>query len=66
MFSIAGGFLLYHFLIWFVPILFVLFIVVPWLMGLVNGKGYGCNAGEVWHGTMWVLSAGLKKRPERT
>lgn len=66
MFSIAFGFLFYHFLVWFVPILFVLFVVVPWFMGLFNAKGYAHNAGEVWHGCLWVLSAGFKKRPEPT
>ena len=62
MLNIAFGFLLYHFLYWFLPVLFVLFVVMPWCMGLINGKGYSHNAGEVGHGTMWVLSAGFKTR----
>lgn len=66
MFSLAGGLLLFYFLYWFLPVLFVLFVVLPWIMGLVNGKGYGHNIGEVGHGCLWVLSAGFKKRPSAT
>lgn len=59
------GLLLFHLLYWFLPVLFVLFVVLPWFMGLFNGKGYGYNVGEVGHGVLWVLSAGFKKRPEK-
>lgn len=60
------GLLLFHFLYWIGMPLFLLFVVIPWCMGLVNGKGYRHNAGEIGHFCMWILSAGFKKRPEPT
>jgi len=58
----TGSLLLYHFLQWVFPIFFVLFVVVPWFMGIFNGKGYGFNVKEVGHGCIYVLSLGFKKR----
>jgi hypothetical protein len=63
--SFLMGLLAFHFLYWLLPFMFILFVVVPWFMGLVNGKGYGHNLGEVGHGVLWVLSAGFKKRPQK-
>jgi len=60
--NIAFGLLLFHLLYWLVPVLVFLFVVVPFFMNLFDGRGYGYNVGQVWHGCVYVLSLGFKKR----
>jgi len=53
---------MYKFLAWIIPILFLLFGVIPFIMNLVDGKGFGYNCGLVWHGVCFVFTLGTKKR----
>jgi hypothetical protein len=62
MVNIAFGLLLFHLLYWLVPVLFFLFVVVPFVMNLFDGRGYGYSVKEVGHGILWFLSLGFKKR----
>jgi hypothetical protein len=62
MYNFAFGLLLYHFLIWFIPVVFFLFGVVPFVMNVVDGRGFGHNLGVVWHGVTWVFRQGTAKR----
>jgi hypothetical protein len=66
MFHFAFGLLLFHLLWLLVPTVFFLFVVVPFFMNLFDGKGYGYNAGRVWHGVRWFLSLGFKRRSQFT
>jgi hypothetical protein len=61
MFQIGFGLLLYHLLHWFLVALLVVFLV-PFLMNIADGKGYGYNFKKVWGGIFWFLRLGVEKR----
>jgi hypothetical protein len=50
MFDIAFGLILYHFLTWFIPFLFVVFVVVPVVCNVANRDGYVTNVRYVMGG----------------
>ena len=61
MFQIGFGLWLYtilRFLTWPLVVLFVL----PFVVNLFNGKGYGHNFKVIWGGFFHFISFGLKKR----
>ena len=58
MFDIAGGLLLYKILIWIV----VPLLVIPFVVNLFNGKGYGHNFKVIWGGFWRFLCFGVRKR----
>jgi len=61
MFSIGFGLLLYtilKFLLW--PLSFM--IVLPFVINLFNGHGYGHNFKVIWGGLWRFISFGLRKR----
>lgn len=62
MFDIAFGLLLYHFLMWMIPILLVVFVVVPVVCNLFNGDGYRVNVGYVFHEVRSLLTMAFSKR----
>jgi hypothetical protein len=47
MFEIAFGLILYHFLTWFIPILLIVFVVVPVVCNVANRDGYVANVKYV-------------------
>jgi hypothetical protein len=58
MFDIGFGLLLYKILMWIVVPLFV----IPFVVNLFNGKGYGRNFKVIWGGFWRFLSFGVRKR----
>lgn len=62
MMDIAFGLLMYQILSVLVPILLVVFVVVPFVCNLFNGDGYWTNVRYVWGGLASLLSMGFSKR----
>ena len=60
MLSIGFGLILYHVLV----ILIFIFLVIPFIMNLIDGKGYWFNVNKVWQGFTWVFRKGFGKREE--
>ena len=58
MFDIAFGLLLYKILLWVFTPLFV----IPFVVNLFNGKGYGHNFKVIWGGFWHFLSFGVRRR----
>ncbi len=61
MFSVGFGLLLYRILLWLLyP--FTVLIVLPFVVNLFNGHGYGHNFKVIW-GAVWrFLCFGVRKR----
>ena len=62
MFSLGLGLLLYHVLYYVTGVLFVLFVVVPFLMNIFDGRGYGYNVKVVGGAIGKILRLGFGKR----
>jgi len=62
MFNIGFGLLLANILHFLLIFAVVFFVVVPFVMGLVDGKGYTHNVKLVCDAFAWVLRLGFKKR----
>ena len=61
MFQIGFGLLLFHVLSWlFIPLMVML--IVPFVLNVADGKGYGYNFKLVWGGLCKFISFGIRKR----